>query len=107
MLLSRERSERMDRWSWTAKLNLPPGRVQLIVQPLARLPRDDPFWQLMRQIWAARTVADLAPRGAEEIEGQRRALRQEVDEEIDRAKALQEESARLRRVAARTAGEGA
>ena len=30
-----------------SKLNLPPGRVQLIVQPLPELPKDDPFWQMM------------------------------------------------------------
>jgi len=28
-----------------SKPNLPPGRVQLIVQPLPELPKDDPFWQ--------------------------------------------------------------
>ena len=36
-----------------SKLNLPPGRVQLIVQPLPELPKDDPFWQMMQRIWAA------------------------------------------------------
>ena len=87
------------------KLNLPPGRVQLIVQPLPELPKDDPFWQMMRQIWAARTVAELAPRGTEDVEGQRRSLREEVDEEIDKARGLQEESARLRRDAAKPLGE--
>ena len=34
-----------------SKLNLPPDRVQLIVQPLAELPNDDPFWQMMERIW--------------------------------------------------------
>ena len=81
------------------KLNLPPGRVQLIVQPLSELPEDDPFWQTMRQIWAARSVAKLAPRGTEEVEGQRKALREEVDEELDKARVLQEESSRRRREA--------
>jgi hypothetical protein len=75
------------------KLNLPPGRVQLIVQPLPELPKDDPFWQMMRQIWAARTVAELAPRGTEDVEGRRRALRDEVDQEIEKARRLQEERA--------------
>ena len=40
-----------------SKLDLPPGRVQLIVQPLPELPKDDPFWQMMRQIWADRRAA--------------------------------------------------
>ena len=37
-----------------SKLSLPPGRVQLIVQPLPELPKDNPFWQMMERIWAAR-----------------------------------------------------
>ncbi len=76
------------------KLNLPPGRVQLIVQPLSDLPRDHPFWQDMQKIWDARSVAGLAPRNAENVEAERRALRREVDEDIDEARRLQEESAR-------------
>src|SRR5215813_11895862 len=48
-----------------SKLNLPPGRVQLIVQPLPELPKNDPFWQMMQRIWAARAEADLGPRGTE------------------------------------------
>ena len=40
-------------------LNLPPGRVQLIVQPLPDLPKDDPFWQMMERIWAERKAAEL------------------------------------------------
>lgn len=35
------------------KLDIPAGRVRLIVQPLADLPNDDPFWTMMRGIWAA------------------------------------------------------
>ncbi len=62
-----------------SKLNLPPGRVQLIVQPLPELPKDDPFWQMMQRIWAARTAAELTPRGTEEVEAQRRALREDVE----------------------------
>ena len=41
-----------------SKPNLPPGRVQLIVQPLPELPKDDPFWQMMQRIWADRKAAD-------------------------------------------------
>jgi hypothetical protein len=83
------------------KLNLPPGRVQLIVQPLPELPKDDPFWQMMQRIWAARTAAELSPRGAEEVEMERRALRDEVEEAIEKARRLQDESARLRQEGAK------
>ena len=34
------------------KLNLPPGRVQVIVHSLPQLPEGDPFWQRMQAIWA-------------------------------------------------------
>jgi hypothetical protein len=83
------------------KLELPPGRVQLIVQPLPDLPDDDPFWQMMKGIWAARRKAELTPRDTEEVEEQRRALRDDADEEIENAVALQEESKRMRQDAAR------
>jgi hypothetical protein len=84
-----------------SKLNLPPGRVQLIVQPLPELPKDDPFWQMMQRIWAARAAAGLSPRGTEEVETRRRALREDVEEEIEKAGRLQEESGRLRQDAAK------
>ncbi len=57
------------------KLNLPPGRVQLIVQPLPEVPKDDPFRQKMERIWADRKAAELTARSAEEVEAQRRAMR--------------------------------
>jgi hypothetical protein len=79
-----------------SKVNLPPGRVQLIVQPLPELPKDDPFWQMMQRIWAAREAAELVPRSTEEVEAQRKALRDELEEEIENAGRLQDESARLR-----------
>jgi len=87
------------------KLNLPPGRVQLIVQPLPELPKDDPFWEMMERIWAARAAAGLSPRSTEDVETQRKALREEVEREIERAGRLQEESGRLRRDTEKLAGE--
>ena len=88
-----------------SKLNLPPGRVQLIVQPLAELPKDDPFWQMMERIWADRKAAELSTRGTEEVEAQRRAMREDVDEDIEKAGRLQEESRHQRPDAAKMPGE--
>jgi hypothetical protein len=79
-----------------SKLELPPGRVQLIVQPLPELPKDDPFWQMMERIWADRKAAELISRSTEEVEAQRRALREEMEAEIENAMRLQAESQRLR-----------
>ena len=83
-----------------SKLNLPPGRVQLIVQPLPDLPKDDPFWQMMQRIWADRKAAGLTARSSEEVESQRRRLREDVEVDIEKAGRLQDESRRLRADAA-------
>jgi hypothetical protein len=89
-----------------SKLDLPPGRVQLIVQPLPELPKDDPFWQMMERIWADRKAAELTARSTEEVEAQRRALREDVEEDIEKAGRLQEESRRLRPSPSEMHGEG-
>jgi hypothetical protein len=86
------------------RLNLPPGRVQLIVQPLPELPKDDPFWQMMQRIWAERAAAGLIPRSTDEVEGQRAALRDDAENELDATARLQEESRRLREAAAKMHG---
>ena len=87
-----------------SKLDLPPGRVQLIVQPLPELPKDDPFWQMMQKIWTDRKAAELTPRSTEEVEAQRRTIREDADEEIEKAGRLQEESRRLRQAPRRRPG---
>ena len=88
-----------------SKLNLPPGRVQLIVQPLAERPKDDPFWQMMEKIWADRKAAGLTPRSAEEVEARRRELREDVDADVEKARRLQEEGRRLQTGGAIESGE--
>jgi hypothetical protein len=64
-----------------AKLTLPPGRVQLLVQPLPELPQDDPFWQMMQGIWAAQKARGHVPRSKEEIDAEINAMREESQEE--------------------------
>jgi hypothetical protein len=88
-----------------SKLNLPPGRVQLIVQPLPDLPKDDPFWQMMQGIWADRKAAGLTARSSEEVESQRRRLREDAEVDIEKAGRLQDESRRLRADAVKMPGE--
>jgi hypothetical protein len=65
-----------------SKLELPPGRVQLIVQPLPELPVDDPFWQMMKGIWAARKARGQVPRTKEEIDAEIDTMRQESGEKM-------------------------
>jgi hypothetical protein len=65
------------------------------------LPKDDPFWQMVQRIWAARTAAELSPRGTQEVEMERKAVREEVEKDIERARRLQDASARLRQEGAK------
>ncbi len=78
------------------KPNLPPGRVTVRMQPLAVLPEGDPFFDMLKEIWAARAQAGLTPRTIEDDEAQRRQLRDDSEQEILAAEKLQEESRRLR-----------
>ena len=53
---------------------LPAGRVQVIVQALPELPDGDPFWDMMRSIWAGQKARGHVPRSAEEVEAERRLV---------------------------------
>ena len=87
------------------KPNLSPGRVQVRVQPLAVLPEGDPFFDMLKGIWAVRAQAGLTPRTVEEVEAQRRQLRDDSEQEILEGGRLQEESRRLREQATSTGGQ--
>lgn len=78
------------------KVNLPAGKVQVTLVPLSEPPPDDPFWQRMREIWEGQKARGHVPRGVEEVEASRRAIRQELEEEIQQAIRLQEECRRAR-----------
>jgi len=64
------------------KISLPAGRVQVLVQPLVQPPPNDPFWMMMERIWADQKARGHVPRSVEEVEAERRALRQESEAEI-------------------------
>jgi hypothetical protein len=78
------------------RLSLPAGRVQVTIVPLPELPKDDPFWHMMQGIWETRRKAGLQPRSAEEIEAERRAVREEWEERMRRLDVIREEARRLR-----------
>jgi hypothetical protein len=73
------------------KVALPAGRVQITVEPLPDLSRDDPFWQRMQAIWDARNAAGLAPRSVEEVEGERRAVRDEWEDRTAKIESIQQQ----------------
>jgi hypothetical protein len=75
---------------------LPAGRVQVIVQALPELPQGDPFWDMMKSIWAGQKARGHIPRSAEEVEAERRETRESWEERQQAIERLQEESRRLR-----------
>jgi 50S ribosomal subunit-associated GTPase HflX len=78
------------------KVPLPAGKVQVTVQPMPELPKDDPFWQMMQEIWAGQQARGHVPRGTEEVEAERRQLRQEWEDRMQEIERIQAESRRLR-----------
>jgi hypothetical protein len=77
------------------KRNLAPGRVLVHLQPALVLPEGDPFFDMLKGIWASREAAGLTPRSVEEVETQRQQLRDDSEQEIAEAIQLQNESIRL------------
>ena len=45
--------------------------------PMPQLPGDDPFWGLMQKVWTGQKARGHIPRGAEDVEAERRAVRDE------------------------------
>ena len=78
------------------KVNLPAGKVQVTVVPMPELSPDDPFRQMMRGIWAGQKARGHVPRSAEDVEAERRAVRDEWDERMAGINRIQEEAKRLR-----------
>lgn len=78
------------------KPNLRPGRVQVTLVSLPELPAEDPFWQMLRAIWAGQKTRGHLPRSVAEVEAERRRLGDEWDERMRELERLQEESRRLR-----------
>ena len=76
----------------TEKVNLPPGPVLVSVQAA---PADE-FLARMETIWAAQRARGFVPRSAEEVEAERRALRDESEEEIEEAIRIHAECQRQR-----------
>src|SRR5205823_1531465 len=81
------------------RVPLPPGRVLVTVQPAVQPSPDDPFWQMLERIWAGQKARGHVPRSSEQIEAERRALREDTEKDIRDAIRLQEESRRLRQQA--------
>ena len=78
------------------KPNLPPGRVTVRLQSLAKQPKDDPFFEMLKSIWAARAQSGLAIRSEEAIESHLRQMHDAADQETVEVARVQEDSRKLR-----------
>jgi hypothetical protein len=72
------------------KLNVPAGRVQVVIQPLPDV-SSEAFLKRMEAMWAGQKARGHIPRSVEQVEAERRALRDEMDDEIRQAIQLQEQ----------------
>jgi hypothetical protein len=75
---------------------LPPGRVQVIVQALPELPEGDPFWEMMKSIWANQKTRGHISRSVQEIEAERRETIESWERREQAIERHREESRRLR-----------
>ncbi len=78
------------------RVNMPAGRVQVIMHTLPELPKGDPFWDMMRSIWEGQKARGHVPRPADEVEAERQETRRQWEERQQAIERLQEESRRLR-----------
>lgn len=68
-----------------SKPELPPGRVEVVIQPISALPGDHPLSAVMQQIWQEQDASGFVPPTREEIDAQVREFREESDERIHEA----------------------
>jgi hypothetical protein len=79
------------------KPNLAPGRVQVTMVSLTEPPKDDPFWRRMQALWSAQTDRGHVARSAQEVEAERRAVRDEWEERMRRIERIQAEAEEARK----------
>jgi hypothetical protein len=73
--------------------NMTPGRVTVVLrqESVPELPQGDPFWQRMQAIWDAQKARGHVPRSVEEVEAERRQVRDEWEDHQQAIERLQEE----------------
>jgi hypothetical protein len=76
------------------KLPLPPGRVSVTLEPVPYSQDTDPFFVMLRHIWAEREQAGKPFRTGEQAQEALRHLREDAAEEIAEIGRLQEECRR-------------
>ena len=80
------------------KPNLPPGRVKVVLQAVQRKPSQvlgQGYFRVMQEIRTDQRARGHVPRSTDEVNADRQAMRQELDDEIEAAIHLQEECLHL------------
>jgi hypothetical protein len=78
------------------KVPLPAGKVSVTLQPIPEWPEGNPFFEMVKGIWAAHAHGGPPSRTGEEAQAALRRLHDEFDEEVAEVGRLQEECRRLR-----------
>jgi hypothetical protein len=79
------------------RVGLAPGRVQVTMVPVPELPTNEPFWQRMQAIWEDQKRRGHVARSVQEVEAERRVLREEWEDRMQRIERIQAEAEELRR----------
>jgi hypothetical protein len=79
------------------KPNLSPGRVQVVLSVLPQLPGNDAFSQRIQSMWESQKTRGHVPRSVEEVEGERRKIREEWDERMQRIEQVRAEAEAIRK----------
>jgi hypothetical protein len=81
------------------KLSLPAGRVRVTVEPVTAGEVEDPLMARLEAIWAGQKARGHVPRSVEEVEAERRALREEFEKRVNEAERIHRECKTARRKA--------
>ena len=81
------------------KPDLSPGRVRVMLEAVADLPRPDRFWAMMEQIWDDSKARGYSPRSVEDVEAERQVFREEWDEHQEGLERIHLDGERLRQQA--------
>ena len=84
------------------KLNLPAGRVRVTVESLPEpTAAQDPLMAGLEAIWAGQKARGHVPRSEEEVEAERRTLRDEFEERVLKSRRIHHEMEQTRSGAGR------
>jgi Skp family chaperone for outer membrane proteins len=76
------------------RVNLPPGEVQVTIQPVAEEMGKENFAAFLQQVRAEQETYGFVPRTREQIDAELQAMRDEAEEEMRALETIQERARR-------------